>query len=286
MEAYDAQHRVWYRQMESTNRYMGSKLRSTGEHLESVTAYWDTPGLNDAATLRKLLSKISEASWIPTKWSLREKGGLPYSMDDVLAHLEQGVTVYLRRSIAPKYELRLRKSSLRWEYAQIPADMLAAQWVLTRDIALLAMPEFGVVTTTPVPPTPGYGLDPRREVEWESGLMSVLHNAADADGLIGLAPRTIIGPRLTSLLGREVLLGIPGVNHYLMPNGGVILELSDAPWSLSLDELIEIRRPATAYLRARGLLSVPTTSVWPGRTDRVIVDWRPGPNYPAERIVR
>ena len=58
------------------------------------------------------------------------------------------------------------------------------------------------------------------------------------------------------------------------------------PISAEEPELIESRRPATAYLRARGLLSVPTTSVWPGRTDRVIVDWRPGPNYPAERIVR
>ncbi len=254
--------------------------------MESVTAYWDTPGLSDAASLRKLLSKISEASWMPTKWSLREKGGVPYSMEDALRHLEQGETVYLRRSTAPKYELRFRKSSFRWEYPQIPPDMLAAQWVLTRELALLAMPEFGVVTTSPVPPTPGYGLDPRRESEWEAGLMSLLHNAADADGLIGLAPRTIIGSRLTSLLGREVLLGIPGVNHYVMPNGGVILELSDAPWNLSLDELLETRRPATAYLRARGLLSVPSISVWPGRTDRVIVDWRPGPNYPAERIVR
>lgn len=254
--------------------------------MESVTAYWDTPGLNDAASLRQLLSKISAASWMPSKWSLREKGGLPYSMEDALRHLEQGETVYLRRARAPRYELELHQSSLHWKCPDLAPDALADQWVLTRELALLALPELGVVSTSPVPPTPGYGLDPRRESEWEAGLMSILHNAADADGLIGLAPRTIIGSRLTSLLGREVLLGIPGVNHYVMPNGGVILELSDAPWTLSLDELLETRRPATAYLRARGLLSVPTISVWPGRTDRVIVDWRPGPNYPAERIVR
>lgn len=141
-----------------------------------------------------------------------------------------------------------------------------------------------MVTTTPVPAAPGYGLDPTKEPEWEAGVMSVLHNAADTHGLLGLAPRTILGARLTRLIGRDVLLGIPGVTHYPMANGGLILELGEAPWTLSLPDLLDARRPGTAYLRARELLSVPLISRWPGRTDRVIVDWRPGPAYPAERI--
>ena len=103
-------------------------------------------------------------------------------------------------------------------------------------------------------------IDPPLPVDpWETALEAVTAQVAYSSYLVpvdyfkvgpkGLAMRTYFGPHYVKQFGQALLMSTPSTQTTLQPWGGVRLDLSETPWTLTEHELVENWQTAMAHLR-------------------------------------
>ena len=218
-----------------------------------------TNPLNDEALFTELLDVIeSFPEFAPQFWSLAERGKLPYNRDDILKKIKavefgSYAHIYLKRNKAVKYfgsidvaprqniffEFDPKLNSRYYPNLFEFADRLVQ--VFKPDVA-------SVHIDTPVYPRPFESSEHKnsRIVSSAASLVPVDYFKV---GPKGLAMRTYLGPHYVKQFGQELLLSTPKTQTELQSWGGIRLDLSEAPWELTEQALIEHWQTAMANLR-------------------------------------
>lgn len=247
------------------------------------------------ATVDALLSLLEEHGWEPLKWSVNERGGVPYSREDVVDAIASGrLGVYLQRSRVPKYSSSIGNSCLSGTMSLLvvePSGMNATWharfWELVDACASLVKPDISSAQAIPadrIPLPEECGTDDALE------LMLLGHSWQTAAGytqyaIKGLACRTYLGPKYVEQFGRGRLLSTPAAVTET-DWGAIRIDLHPEPWNAPLAELLATRRAAMAHLRPAGVFASYEITPEP-HSARSNIDYTKGPNcvvpsYPRE----
>jgi len=218
-----------------------------------------TNPLNNEAMFAELLDVLeSYPEFAPSFWSLQERGKLPYNRDDILekiSEVEFGnyAHVYLKRSKAAKYvgfiDVAPRQFIKFGFDPKLNSKHYPALFEFTDKLVQIFKPDIASIHIDP--PLP---VDP-----WETALEAVTAQVAYSNTLVpvdyfkvgpkGLAMRTYFGPHYVKQFGQALLMSTPSAQTTLQPWGGVRLDLSETPWTLTEHELVEHWQTAMEHLR-------------------------------------
>jgi hypothetical protein len=229
----------------------------------------------------RLLSVLESHGFRPQKWSLQERGGLPYeSAEAVVEAVSSGGSsnLYLKRSIAPQFRLDLHGGGTLYMSSALSAKHQASFWEMSENVGALMEPDIGYVECPPIEPVrmPDPVAWANDLVARETYIVRLLGAALLKHGFIGLGVRTFLGARMVQAIGREHLLSLPRVIVSDYGKGSIRVDVSTAPWEMTLPEFHEVRSAAMHHLRKSGVLSTAKASTWAGRAR---LEWTKGPNF-------
>jgi len=218
-----------------------------------------TNPLNDEALFTELLDVIESSSeFAPQFWSLEERGKLPYNRDNILdkikmVELGSYADIYLKRNKAAKYFGSIDvgpKQYIEFEFdPKLNSKHYPALFEFADRLVQVFKPDVASVhIDTPVYPRPFESSEHKN-----SRIVSSAASLAPVDyfkvGPKGLAMRTYLGSHYVKQFGQELLLSTPKTQTKLQSWGGIRLDLSEAPWELTEQALIEHWQTAMAHLR-------------------------------------
>ena len=218
-----------------------------------------TNPLNNEAMFAELLDVLeSYPEFAPSFWSLQERGKLPYNRDNILEKIS-GVEfgnyahVYLKRSKAAKYVGYIDvapRQFIKFEFdPKLNSKHYPTLFEFTDKLVQIFKPDVASVHIDP----------PIQAGPWEAehslNVAEVAYSnfLAPVDyfkvGPKGLAMRTYFGPHYVKQFSQALLMSTPSAQTTLQPWGGVRLDLSETPWTLTEHELVEHWQTAMAHLR-------------------------------------
>lgn len=225
----------------------------------SNIAMLGTVPLNDKALFAELLNVLeSYPEFAPEFWSLQERGKLPYNRTEILAKIEMVefgnyAHIYLKRNKSKKYVGRISvapKQFIIFEFdPKLNSKHYPALFELTDHLVQIFKPDIASMHISPPNPVRPWQTDS------ELNTAEITHATllAPVDyfklGPKGLAMRTYFGPHYVKQFGQELLMSTPSTEATLQPWGGVRLDLSPTPWTLTEHELVENWQAAMAHLR-------------------------------------
>ena len=218
-----------------------------------------TNPLDNEAMFAELLDVLeSYPEFAPSFWSLQERGKLPYNRDDILEKIS-GVkfgnyaNVYLKRNKAAKYFGSIDvgpKQYIEFEFdPKLNSKHYPALFEFTDKLVQIFKPDVASVHIDP----------PIQAGPWEAEHSLNVAEVAYSNmlgpvdyfkvGPKGLAMRTYFGPHYVKQFSQALLMSTPSTQTTLQPWGGVRLDLSETPWTLTEHELVENWQTAMAHLR-------------------------------------
>ena len=247
------------------------------------TIFRGPPVLRDPDTLTTLLQCLTDAGWEPTKWSVNERGGVPYVLEDAVQRVRDGeLGLFFRRLRAPKWEGYFDTSGATSgfviEHASLPLSRMPEHWARGDALASILTPDFGDVAALPWDPLPGITTLEEYDDADQVGLrrMSGCASGFFHNGISGLSTRTYFGPNYIEQLGREFLMATPALVTELAW-GGIRIDLHERPWEATPQELLAVYHPAMRHLRQSPVL---TTLKPRTRADGTLaVDVKKGPAF-------
>ena len=247
------------------------------------TTLWGPPVLRDPDTLTALLQCLADAGWEPQKWSVNERGGVPFAVDDVVASVRSGaLSLYFKRTRAPKWYGHFGTSGAAsifdLESRALPLARMPEHWVLGDALATILTPDFGDVAALPWEALPGLATLEEYNDQDSVALRRMTGGAAGFyhNGIKGLSTRTYFGPNYIEQFGREFFMATPALVTELAW-GGIRIDLHERPWEATPQELLAVYHPAMRHLRQSPVL---TTLKPRTRADGTLaVDVKKGPAF-------
>ena len=225
---------------------------------------------------------MRDAGWEPQKWSVHERGGVPFVLEDAVAAVRGGaLSLYFKRTRAPKHMMYFSTSGSAArtviECSALPITRMQEHWALGEALAAILTPDFGEVVALPWDPLPGistleeYGDADQVSLRRMNGCASGFFH----DGISTLSTRTYFGPNYIAQFGRDFLLSTPAMVTEL-PWGGIRIDLHEKPWEASPEELLAVYHPAMNHLRQSPVLTTSKARMWDGR---LLVERKKGPAF-------
>ncbi|MBH0055416.1 hypothetical protein I6F65_00405 [Pseudoalteromonas sp. SWXJZ94C] len=220
-----------------------------------------TNPLNNEALFAELLDVLeSYPEFAPSFWSLQERGKLPYNSDDLI-NVVKGVTtnmtcqeIYLKRNKAPKYVGRIAvmpKQFINFEFdPKLNSKHYPTLFEFTDKLVKIFKPDIASMYIGPSNPVRPWETKPEvniAEINEATFLAPVDYFKV---GPKGLAMRTYFGPHYVKQFGQALLMSTPSTKTTLQPWGGVRLDLSETPWTLTEHKLVEHWQTAMTHLRS------------------------------------
>jgi hypothetical protein len=192
----------------------------------------------------------------PEFWSLDERSKLPYNREEITTQAElrqngRTVSVYLRRNKVAKYFGWFNMSYKPYIDFEFNPALAEKDWLLVFEFAETLVKAFNPdIATASI--SPGFSRPWLSEDDKYLSLINRCAGLAPVDyykhGPRGLAMRTYIGPHYIEQFGREFLLSTPGVAIEEQQWGGMRIDLSENPWTLSVPDLISHWKQAMEHL--------------------------------------
>lgn len=213
------------------------------------------------------LDVLERSPFAPDRWSINERGALPYSRDEVRAYAARGngrpmrqAYAFVKRSKKPKYvcgfELDDRPGFSMDCNAKMPERYWEPLFQLGDELANACRPDWGachlyeqVAADQPASPDAIDG-------ELFYGAAHLAPIDYYDHGPEGLAMRTYIGPRFVEQLGEERIRSLPA-EVTRMDWGGYRVDVVPRPWLASLPDLLAAWRRCMERLRPADVLAIP-----------------------------
>jgi uncharacterized protein YjbI with pentapeptide repeats len=243
----------------TTRRRSGSSPLSPPPRFLGLTMAECRP-LFDRATLRQVLETLQGFELLAAEqWGLGHYDH-PFDLDRILLIANGEYSPHLlclKRTHRCKHETSITVSDRAVVTVRLAPKTPARDWPLLFDLAdaLTEVLEPDIAWVHPFSPEPQIPLDEENLVR-HSMDASIVGGGAHYrdDGPGGLGARTYLSPRLTQLLGGELLSTIPAATAKLKTRGTRI-DLVQDPWNASWPELLTAWQTATEHLKPAGVLT-------------------------------